>query len=287
MKAGRTFEPHLVVNEIRLPQSAEWLPQLRGWTFIQIRSGIAYWQQAQKARELAAGSSLVLAGDVQGGLRASQLGEVFIDYFFLEPEKLTGLLTLSEQHSLSKVASGRQPPVRLLPPNDTLSERFKNLCVNKNSPSLATRLQLLQLFLDLSKGELEAEPVEPEPERDGRGRLKQFLKQTAAAEFLDLSLADLAPKMNCSPRHLSRLFRQEMGVSFREKQTEIRLAKACQLLATSNAKVIDVALTSGYQSNSLFSLMFKKRFGISPGKWRQRHGKKTSPRQKFVRMLPV
>jgi transcriptional regulator GlxA family with amidase domain len=149
------------------------------------------------------------------------------------------------------------------------------------------RLQLLQLFMDLFKGELGVEAVEPGLELDGRGRLKQFLNQTAAAELLELSLADLAPRMNCSPRHLSRLFRQEMGTSFRDKQTEMRLAKACQLLATSNAKVIDVALTSGYQSNSLFSLMFKKHFGISPGKWRQRHSRRTAPRQKFVRMLPV
>ncbi len=248
---------------------------------------IGYWQQAQRVRELPVGSVLVLTADVQGSLRASQLGELVIDYFFLEPEKLTGLLTMSEQHSLMKAATGRQLSARVLPPADPICERFKNLCANKAAPGLSTRLQLLQLFLDLLKGELEADPVELEPELDGRARLRQFLKQTAASEFLDLSLADLAPKMNCSPRHLSRLFRQEMGASFRDKQTEMRLARACQLLATSNAKVIDVALTSGYQSNSLFSLMFKKHFGVSPGKWRQRHGRKTPPRQKFVRMLPV
>ncbi len=287
MKAGRSFEPHLVVNEIRLPEGTEWLPQLRGWSFIQIRSGIGYWQQAQRVRELAAGSVLVLNGEVRGGLRASQLSEVLVDYFCLDPEKLTGLLSLSEQNSLMKAVSSRQFSVRVIPPTDAVSERFKNLCAIKGGANLATRLQLLQLFLDLFKEELAMETVELEPELDGRSRLKQFLQQTAAAEFLDLSLADLAPKMNCSPRHLSRLFRQEMGASFRDKQTEMRLAKACQLLATSNAKVIDVALTSGYQSNSLFSLMFKKHFGVSPGKWRQRHGKQTAPRQKFVRMLPV
>jgi AraC-like DNA-binding protein len=288
MKAARSFEPHLLINEIRLPKSTEWLPQLRGWSFIQIRTGIAYWQQAQRVRELAAGSVLVLTGDAQGALRASQLNDVQIDYFCLEPEKLGGLLTLGEQHSLMKAAAaGRPLSLRVLLPLDPIAERFKNLCANKSSNAFSMRLQLLQLFMDIFKGELESETVEPEIELDGRGRLKQFLKQTAASELLDLSLADLAPRMNCSPRHLSRLFRQEMGTSFRDKQTEMRLAKACQLLATSNAKVIDVALTSGYQSNSLFSLMFKKHFGISPGKWRQQNSRRSAPRQKFVRMLPV
>ncbi|HEX3800385.1 MAG TPA: helix-turn-helix transcriptional regulator [Verrucomicrobiae bacterium] len=290
MKAGRSFEPHLIVNELRLPKSSEWRPQLHGWAFIRIRSGISYWQQTQCVRELEPDSVLVLTGTTHGALRASQLNDVEIDYFCLDPEKLAGLLTLGEQQALMKAAAaGRPLSVRVLPPADTIAQRFKNLCANHATGGLSLRLQLLQLVLDLFQGEMETtnEPSTPEIELDGRGRLKQFLNQTAAAEFLDLSLADLAPRMNCSPRHLSRLFRQEMGASFRDKQTEMRLAKACQLLATSNAKVIDVALTSGYQSNSLFSLMFKKHFGVSPGKWRQKNTRRPAPREKLIRMLPV
>jgi AraC-like DNA-binding protein len=58
-------------------------------------------------------------------------------------------------------------------------------------------------------------------------------------------------------------------------------------LVTSQAKVIDVGLNCGYQSNSLFSLMFKRHFGVSPGKWRQLHARRGPRQQKFVRMLPV
>jgi len=287
MKAESSFEPHLVVNEISLPPSAEWLPKFRGWSFIQIRSGISYWQQPTGTLEISPGSALVLTREFRGALRASQLSEVVIAYFCMEPEKLSGLLSLSEQNSLKKAAAREQFSVRVLQPADPVAERFKGLCLSQNGGHLSLRLQLLQLFIDLFKCELDDAPDESAPASDGRARLRHFLKQTAASEFLNLSLAELAPRMHCSPRHLSRLFRQELGTSFREKQTEMRLAKACQLLATSDAKVIDVALTSGYQSNSLFSLMFKKHFGVSPGKWRQRHGKKTLQRQKVLRMLPV
>jgi AraC-like DNA-binding protein len=75
--------------------------------------------------------------------------------------------------------------------------------------------------------------------------------------------------MFCSPRHVTRLFREELGASFREKQIELRLARACQLLANSNAKVVEVALESGYQSSSVFSELFKRRYGVSPGQWRR------------------
>jgi AraC-like DNA-binding protein len=58
-------------------------------------------------------------------------------------------------------------------------------------------------------------------------------------------------------------------MSFREKQAELRMVRAQELLATTESKVLEVALESGYQSVSLFNLMFKRRFGVSPGKWRE------------------
>jgi AraC-like DNA-binding protein len=254
---------------------------------MQIRSGISYWQQGTGARELAEGMALVLTGETRGSLRASQLGEVMVSYFCLDPGRLTGLLSLGEQHLLKRAAGEERVSVRVLAPDHPISERFKGLGFNRGGGGLSARLQLLQLFMDVFNCEIGGEPAEPAGEQDGRGRLRQFLKDTVASEFVELSLADLAPRMGCSPRHLSRLFRKEVGTSFRQKQTELRLARACELLATSNAKVVDVALTSGYQSNSLFSLMFKKRFGVSPGKWRERHGRKGVRRQKLARMLPI
>jgi AraC family cel operon transcriptional repressor len=64
-----------------------------------------------------------------------------------------------------------------------------------------------------------------------------------------------------------------MGVSFQEKRAELRLGRARELLATSDAKIVDVALESGFKSLSLFNLMFSRRFGSSPGQWRHRHGR--------------
>ena len=287
MKAGPSFEPHLIINEMKLPRTAEWTPSFRSWSFIQVKSGISYWQQANDLRELSAGATLVLTGRARGRVRASQLSEVQISYFCLEPEKLTGLLSLSEQSSLKKAAGVDNPSVRMLPAGDPISERFKTLCASQGGANPSVRLQLLQLFVDLFKGELAEEPAEASQDLDSLGRLRQFLRVTVGAEFTELSLSELAPRMRCSPRHLSRLFRREMGMSFREKQTELRLTKACELLATSNAKVVDVAVTSGFQSNSLFSLMFKKHFGVSPGKWREQNSNRAPKRQKFTRMLPV
>lgn len=286
MKAKPLFEPHLMINERKLPPGGEWLPQFRGWCFLQVQSGICYWQEPGGAREIPAGSALVLTRAARGGLCASLLSEVEIAYFCLEPEKLTGLLSWREQQSFQTAATAEKGAARVLAPEHAAAERFKKLCLNYSVSNLPARLQLLQLFVDLFASELEEEPGEGQ-EMDGRGRLRRLLNQMAAAEFVELSLADLAPKMCCSPRHLSRLFREEVGASFREKQTELRLVRACEMLAHSNAKVVEVALTSGYPSNSLFSLLFKKRYGVSPGKWRQQHAQSMPAGRKNTRWLAV
>jgi two-component system response regulator YesN len=70
---------------------------------------------------------------------------------------------------------------------------------------------------------------------------------------------------------LSRIFRELVGMSFRDKRAELRLTRARDLLATSKSKVVEVALESGYKSLSLFNLMFTRHFGTSPGRWRQKH----------------
>jgi len=276
-----------MIHERSLPRGGEWTPQFRGWCFLQVKSGICYWQEPGGAREVPAGSALVLTQAARGGLCASQLSAVEIAFFSLEPEKLGGLLSLREQHSFKTAALAEKWAARALAPEHPVAGRFRQLCLNYSVSNLAARLQLLQLFADLFGSEFEEEPAVGAPEMDSRGRLRKLLNQMAAAEFVELSLTDLAPKMCCSPRHLSRLFREEVGASFREKQMELRLGKACELLANSNAKVVEVALTSGYQSNSLFSLLFKKRFGVSPGKWRQQHNQSLPAGRKNARWLWV
>jgi AraC-like DNA-binding protein len=283
MKSKALFEPHLMIHQRTLPQGGEWRPQFRSWCFLQVRSGICYWQDPDGTREIPAGAALVLTRAARGALCASQLSGVEIAFFCLEPEKLSGLMSLSEQQSFKRAALAEKWAARTLAPEHPAAGRFRKLCLDYSVSNLAARLQLLQLFVDLPGAEFEGEAAESAPEMDGRGRLRRLLSQMAAADFVELSLAELAPKMCCSARHLSRLFRAEVGASFREKQTELRLGKACEMLANSNAKVVEVALTSGYPSNSLFSLLFKKRFGVSPGKWRRQHAQNSPAGRKRAR----
>jgi AraC-like DNA-binding protein len=213
------------------------------------------------------------------------LGGVSLRFFRLDPERLTALVSLNEQNFFQQAAGREEFALRLLSPDSPVAERFKNISPSGRGGSLSIRLKLLQLFLDAFGGEFGAEIAEPAPELDAKQRLANLLKQTPVAEWMEMAFPELARRMHCTPRHLSRIFHDLVGMSFRDKQTELRLNRARELLETTHSKVVDVALDSGYQSQSLFNLLFKRRFGVSPARWRHQHAERGNRRRKKTRVL--
>jgi AraC-like DNA-binding protein len=266
-----SYEPHLAVRELTLLPGGEWTPQMPGWTMIQVGSGNGYWLQPQRNQDLETGTVLVRAPHVQGSIRASQLSGLSLQIFLVDPERLNGLITLSEQRSLAAAEFRVGFSLQILPPRSPVAVRMREVLAARNQSGTLFRLQLLQLFVEAFGKELEQEAPLPEAPSDARKRLCEFLNQAPASELLQVGFSDLVQLTRCTPRHLSRVFREVVGMSFREKHAELRLGRACELLAATESKVVDVALESGYQSLSLFNLMFTRRFGISPGRWRRKY----------------
>ncbi|HLH56759.1 MAG TPA: helix-turn-helix transcriptional regulator [Verrucomicrobiae bacterium] len=268
MKQNRSFEPHLVVKQYRLAPGKEWKLSSTTWSFWRIATGVAYWLSPRKNCQLDTGSVLVLSCHAQGMLRASQLGEVQIRQFEVRPERLTGVVTLNDERFLSQLASRDEFTARYFAPGSGVSEKFKSLCDSVPTRSFVLRWQLLNLFAEVFGDHLSGDDLDRQPPGDARSRLLKVLDELPAGNLLDLDFSELVKQMGCTPRHLSRLFREVVGMSFREKQAQVRLLRAQELLATTQSKVVEVALESGYQSLSLFNLMFKRRFGLSPAQWR-------------------
>jgi AraC-like DNA-binding protein len=267
MNPKRSFEPHLVIREVFLPPGGEWRTSLPGWALVHLTTGQAYSIHPQENQKLETGSVVALSCLTKGYIRASQLGEVLLHYFQVEFERLTGLVGLGEQQFLQQAASQDNLP-RVLLPGESVSEKFRKLCANPGNDGFSTRLHLLDLFTEALGHEFKNPGNGPLREDNAKARIAGLVTQLPASALLDLDFDDLVEQMHCSPRHVSRLFNEVVGMSFREKKSEVRLLRARELLSTTEAKILDVALESGYQSISLFNLMFKKRFGVSPGKWR-------------------
>lgn len=87
---------------------------------------------------------------------------------------------------------------------------------------------------------------------------------------VNISLNSVAASVNLSPNHFSSIFSQEMGKTFVEYLTFVRMEKAKELLRTSSLKSAEIAYAVGYKDAHYFSYLFKKNQDCTPKEYRQR-----------------
>ncbi|MGA5821160.1 AraC family transcriptional regulator [Kitasatospora sp. NPDC094028] len=78
------------------------------------------------------------------------------------------------------------------------------------------------------------------------------------------TLADLGKEVGASDRTLSRLFKADVGMTFPQWRTQLRLYRALVLLAE-DIPVTAVAHQCGWSSPSAFIDVFRRAFGHTPG----------------------
>lgn len=86
----------------------------------------------------------------------------------------------------------------------------------------------------------------------------------------EISLNTVAASVNISPSHFSTIFSQEMGETFIEYLTNVRMTKAKELLMCSNMKSAEIAYAVGYKDSHYFSYLFKKTQDCTPKEFRMR-----------------
>jgi AraC-like DNA-binding protein len=271
-----SVERHLILQELVLRPSGEWTPESQGWTIARVAEGSGYWMQGGNALALNLGDGLVLAFNGGGQLRASQLGPLKLEWFTVQPQFLNGLLTVAEWHQLEMGHS--TPFIQHFTANEPIGQKFAHIANQTHSDGLTMRCALLQLWASAVSGLLAAPAADNAHANRLRERFRQVIGHMLEAKLSGSSLGELAGQLHCSERHFSRLFREEFGVPLRARQIELRLQRAQQLLADSDAKVINVAYDSGYRHLGLFNAMFKKRFGVTPSAWRQQNARVSGKR---------
>ncbi|WP_367379412.1 helix-turn-helix domain-containing protein [Subtercola boreus] len=74
-----------------------------------------------------------------------------------------------------------------------------------------------------------------------------------------------------SPTHFSWLFKQQTGSPVLHYQTQLRMARARELLDTTDDQVSTVAALVGYDDAFYFSRQFRKIHGTTPLRYRALH----------------
>jgi AraC-like DNA-binding protein len=111
-----------------------------------------------------------------------------------------------------------------------------------------------------------------------RGGLAQWQARRTTeylADHLDqrVTLEELAGIARLSPFHFARAFSKTVGMPPFRYQQKLRLERACELLAKTDLRIIDIAQAVGYQSPRALTRVFVQQHAIAPSEWRRQFGR--------------
>jgi YesN/AraC family two-component response regulator len=84
-----------------------------------------------------------------------------------------------------------------------------------------------------------------------------------------LTLKEVANQVYLSPSYFSRLFKEEVGMTFVEYLSFVRVQKAKTLLRVSSLPIEIIANNTGFSNASYFATAFKKLVGKTPREYRE------------------
>lgn len=100
-------------------------------------------------------------------------------------------------------------------------------------------------------------------------KAKEYVRNNYADE--ELSLDQICEVLGVSNSYFSTIFKKETGNSFIGYVTDYRMDQASRQLIETNEKSYIIAKNVGYTDPNYFSYVFKRRFGVSPSKYRTEH----------------
>lgn len=85
-----------------------------------------------------------------------------------------------------------------------------------------------------------------------------------------VTIDDLSREVALSPYHLIRTFKQVYKQTPHQYLVRQRIAKAKELLKSSDSSITEICLAVGFESLGSFSTLFRNRVGLSPKAYRSR-----------------
>ena len=86
-----------------------------------------------------------------------------------------------------------------------------------------------------------------------------------------LTLEEIAEEMQLSPSYLSKLFQKEMGISISAYIKKQKIITSARMLEFTEYKITDIAEYFEFSSQSHYTALFKKEFGVTPKQYRDVH----------------
>ncbi|MFO1477223.1 MAG: helix-turn-helix domain-containing protein [Verrucomicrobiota bacterium] len=135
---------------------------------------------------------------------------------------------------------------------------------------LEIEARLLRFALALSSTQAPP-PPQAAIEAGGLSRVEQMACFIARHYTERLTAEQISAAVGLHPNYAMSVFKKAIGMTLIDCVTQHRVSHAQRLLATTNMKIIDVGLSSGFFSLSRFYEAFHKWCGCSPADYRRNH----------------
>lgn len=104
--------------------------------------------------------------------------------------------------------------------------------------------------------------------------ISAFITAYVAEHYMEeLTLRDIADRMNYSLPYISKRFKDDMGTTFVKYLQNYRVMQGCRLLTSSRKSLGEITELVGYKDVKFFSALVKKMTGLSPADFRRTGGK--------------
>ncbi len=141
---------------------------------------------------------------------------------------------------------------------------------------LEIKARLLRLAKNLEKNKTESGELPSGPTMRPSGSYN-FSKIESMAKFIaqnyinKINLSDIAQSVDLHPDYAAYIFKKTFGITLNNFVIQHRVQHAQRLLVTSNKKVLEIALESGFNSLSRFNSSFKQLCHCTPREYRNAH----------------
>jgi YesN/AraC family two-component response regulator len=139
--------------------------------------------------------------------------------------------------------------------------------IDKTSEILKIR-EVLEKNLDIKRGEHDLLNLSLEGKIN---RVKRFIDRNC---YKKVTLQDASKSVFLSPKYLSRIFKEETGLTFNEYKLNMKTGKAKELLLKSELNIDQIAEKLGYLNTESFIRIFKKLTKCTPKEFRVKKKKK-------------
>ena len=112
-------------------------------------------------------------------------------------------------------------------------------------------------------------PLKKDKSHTDKTALERILAYCERHYTESISLASMSRELFLSKFYISRLFNEQLGISFCNYISSLRIEESVKMLLSTNLSITEICFATGFASTRTFNRVFRNRIGISPKEYRE------------------